>query len=86
MLVCMDDKAKIPIGEPGTPEASTSHNRKALTRENVTLESSDYNYHLANLTPSVDFIVDIPSEVTQSFFSGDIMLELRIPFSNHLIH
>ena len=73
----MDDKAKVPVGEPGTPEAATSHNRKALTRESVVLESSDHNYHLANLTPSVDFIVDIPDDVTKSFFAGNIIVGVK---------
>ena len=27
MLVCMDDKDKVPVGDPGKPEAATSHNR-----------------------------------------------------------
>lgn len=73
----MDDKAKVPVGEPGTPEAATTHNRRALTTQNVTLEASDHNYHLANLTPSVDFIVDVPNVVTKSFFSGDIYVGIK---------
>ena len=28
-LICMDDKAKIPVGQPGTPKAATSLMRKA---------------------------------------------------------
>lgn len=76
-LVCMDDKAKVPVGEPGTPEAATSHNRKALTRENIVNESADHNYHTSNLTPSVDFIVDIPDDVTKSFFTGNIYVGVK---------
>lgn len=59
----MDGKAKIPIGEPGTPEGVTSHNRKALIRKDVILESSDHNYHFTQLTPSVDFVCEIPESV-----------------------
>ena len=73
----MDDKAKVPVGEPGTPESATNHNRKALTKDKVVLESSDHNYHVANLTPSVTFLVDIPSEVTQSFFAGKIYVGIK---------
>eukprot|EP00795_Rhopilema_esculentum_P004062 gene4062-20239_t len=62
-------KAKVPVGEPRTPEADTTHNRRALTQENVVLESSNQKYHFANLSPSVDLIVDIPLEVISSFFS-----------------
>ena len=52
-LVFMDDKSKIPVGEPACPEAATSHMRRALTTKDVTLESTDHNYHCGNITPSV---------------------------------
>lgn len=70
-------KAKIPIGEPGTPEASTSHNRRALTKSNITLESSDHNYHISNITPSVDFFVEIPDNPSKSFFAGNVFVGLK---------
>ena len=60
----MDDKAKVPVGEPGTPEAAATYNRRALTQENIVLESSGYNYHLANLPSSVDFIVFFSISIT----------------------
>ena len=40
----MDDKAKIPVGETGTPEAATSHQRRVLSKCNIDLEASDHNY------------------------------------------
>ena len=74
----MDDKAKVSVGEPGTPESASNHNRKALTKSNVELEASDHNYHVANLTPSaVTFMVDIPEEVTKSFFTGHIYVGIK---------
>ena len=45
----MDDKAKIPVGQPGTPKATTSLMQKAWTAKGVTLESSDHNYHPASI-------------------------------------
>ena len=41
--------------------------KKPFTLGSVALEASDHNYHLANITPSVNFIVDILSEVSKSF-------------------
>ena len=38
MLIFVDNKAKIPVGEPGTPKPATSHMRKAVTTKNVTLK------------------------------------------------
>ena len=48
-LICMDDKAKIPVGQPGTPKAATSLMQKRWTAKGVTLESSDHNYHPASI-------------------------------------
>ena len=59
----MDDKAKISVGDPGTPEAATSHMRNAVTTKNVVLESSDQNYHSVNVTPSVNSFCDIPDSL-----------------------
>ena len=76
-LIFMDDKAKIPVGEPGTPEPATSDMRKAVTTKNVTLEASDHNYHVTNLTPSVDLICDIPDTPFGSFYSGQVYVGLK---------
>ena len=66
-LVFMDGKSKIPIGEPGNPEAATSHMRKALATASIELEATDHDYHVGNLTPSVNLICDTPQEASDSF-------------------
>ena len=48
----MNDKAKIAIGELRTPEAATSHNRRALTKSDIILEASDHNYQCEYYTIS----------------------------------
>ena len=73
----MDDKAKVTVGEPGTPEASTSHNRKAWTTKKISLESSDHNYHSVNLTPSVNLLCSIPLVATNSFYDGQIYVGVK---------
>ena len=73
----MDDKAKIPVGDPGVLEASTSHMRKAVTTKKVTLESSDHNYHSVNLTHSVTLLCDLPEKATGSFFTGQVYVGIK---------
>ena len=73
----MDDKSKIPIGEPGNPEATTNHMRKALTTANIELEATDHDCHVGNLKPSVNLICDIPQEASDSFYSGQIYVGLK---------
>ena len=76
-LIFMDDKAKIPIGEPGIPEATTSHNRRALTKSGIILEASDHNYHIVNITPSVTLSCEIPNSLQKSLYSGQIHVSLK---------
>ena len=71
-LICVDDKAKIPVALPGTPEAATLHMQKAWTAKGVTLESSDHNYYAVNLTPSVNLLCEISEDVSRSFYTGQI--------------
>ena len=73
----MDDKAKIAIGELRTPEAATSHNRRALTKSDIILEASDHNYHSVNITPSVILSYEIPNSPQESFYSGQIYVSLK---------
>ena len=73
----MDDKAKIPIGEPGTPEAATFHNRRALSKSGIILEASDHNYHSVNITPLVILSCEIPNSPQESFYSGQMYVSLK---------
>ena len=73
----MDDKAKIPVGETGTPEAATSHQRRVLSKCNIDLEASDHNYHSVNLTPSVILNCQIPDSPNSSFYIGQIFVGIK---------
>ena len=72
----MDDKAKIPVGDLGVPEAATSHMRKAVTTKKVTLESSDHNNHSVNLTPSGTLLCDLPEKATGSY-TGQVYVGIK---------
>ena len=76
-LIYIDDTAKIAVGQPGCPEATTQHMKKALTTKNVTLESSDHNFHCASITPSVDFTCYIPDAANDSLYRGQIYVNLK---------
>ena len=69
----MHYKAKI----PGTPEAATSHQRRALSRSNIDLESSDHNYHSVNLALSVILNYQIPNSLNSSFYTDQIFISIK---------
>ena len=73
----MDDKAKIPVDEPGTPEAATSHQRRASSKCKIDLEGSDHNYHSVNLTPSEILSCQISDSPNSSFYTGQIFVGIK---------
>ena len=70
-LFCLDDKAIVPVGEPGMPISTgvRPHNR-VLAPIGVPLQALDHDYHVAGIVPSVALACNIPQNVSDSFFSG----------------
>ena len=71
MLVFLDDKATIPVGEPKHAISTNvrAHNR-SLGSENLVIEALDHDWKLYGLVPSVVLVCDIPDSITASFITG----------------
>ena len=71
-MQCLDDKAIVPIGEPGKPTSATQrrHNASLTTPGKETL-ALDHDYHLCGIVPSVCLVVDIPDTQKGSFYQGN---------------
>lgn len=70
-LICADDKHKVPIGE-GIATSSGVRNKASLVPANMELTSSDHDFTKLSLTPSVIFFCDIPKDISESFYSGQV--------------
>jgi hypothetical protein len=76
IFMCLDDKAIIPVGNPGI---AVSTGVRGKTASLVPLESStgiltalDHDWHNSGLVPSVGLIVEIPESESDSFFRRNI--------------
>ena len=60
-MICVDDKAVMPIGEPAQPMATgvRAHNNSLVPMGSV-LAATDHDFHAAGAIPSVLFTVSIP--------------------------
>ena len=60
--VSIDDKAIIPVGDPGCPLSSgvRGHNRSLVALDGPQLLALDHDFHVHGIVPSVAFFVDIP--------------------------
>ena len=70
-LISVDDKAIVPVGEPRCPISTgvRGHNR-SLVCSNSKLVALDHDFHVYGIVRSVAFVVDIPENVSDSFFRG----------------
>lgn len=72
LLLCCDDKAKVPVGEPNTPVSTGVRGKKTLAPSSTTLAALDHDMTRASLTPSVILRCEIPESVEKSFVQGQV--------------
>ena len=66
-LVSQDDKHSIKVGEPGYPVASVERGKQVLVGLKEKMIVGDHDFTKLTLTPSVNFIVDIPESIEDTF-------------------
>ncbi|CAJ0824720.1 14777_t:CDS:2 [Entrophospora sp. SA101] len=75
-LICADDKHKVPIGE-FVATSTGIRNKQSITPLDGILNSSDHDFTKLSLTPSVSLFVDIPNEITESFYKGQVYVAYK---------
>ena len=78
-MQCLDDKAIVPVGDPGKPmtAVSRSHHSGLTSGERNQLLCVDHDYHLCGIVPSVCLTVEIPDTPRGSFYHGDVHVTLK---------
>ena len=73
MLVSVDDKAIIPVGEPNCHVCTgvRGHNRSLVPRSGSQLLALDHNFHVHGIIPLVSFFIEISENLSDSFYRGD---------------
>ena len=74
-FVSFDDKHKVKVGEPGYPVAAAERGRRVLVREDEYLTVGDHDFTKFSLIPSVIFVIDVPEEISGSWFTGMVIEE-----------
>ena len=76
-FACMDDKAKVPIGEPSQLTPTNVRNRPSMVLTNQPLTAMDHDQTKCSLTPSVILSCVIPTQTEGSFYSGQASVGLK---------
>lgn len=77
-MICLDDKAVVPVGEPNCPISTNvrPHNR-AMIPVGATLSALDHDFHVHGVIPSVLFQIDIPESANDSFYYGKVHVTVK---------
>ena len=74
LLVCLDDKHRLKIGEPGFPVAAAEKGQRVI----VSLqEVADHDFTRFSIIPSVIFRIDIPDSIEGSWYDGQVCILLN---------
>ena len=75
--VCLDDKHRIKVGEPGFPLAAAERGRRVLVTQGSSFQVGDHDFTIFSLIPSVCLLVDIPTSVESSWYTGTVLVGLK---------
>jgi hypothetical protein len=76
ILICADDKHKVPIGELIATFTGV-RNRPTLAPLDGEMSAYDHDFNKLSLTPSVSLFVDIPDNITESFYQGQVYISYK---------
>lgn len=76
-LACLDDKHRVKVGDPGEPLAAVDRGRRVLVHRNASFEVSDHDFSKFSIIPSVSLLVDIPTEISDSWYQGHVNVMLK---------
>lgn len=74
MMVCCDDKAKVPIGDPGAAVSTGVRGKKSIVPTSSTLVALDHDMTRCSLTPSVVLQCEVHKNVDRSLYVERFLL------------
>lgn len=77
VFACLDDKHRVKVGEPHYPVAAAERGKKVLVSRGTTFEVADHDFTKFSLIPSVSLVANIPQEVTDSWYTGQVLIGLK---------
>ena len=77
-FVCLDDKHRIKVGEPGFLVAAAERGRRVIVRAGASFEVGDHDFTKFSMVPSVVALInDIPGDVADSWSRGQVTVTLK---------
>ena len=77
LFICMDDKHRVKVGEPGVPVAAAERGRRVLVSLTQSFQVCDHDFTRFSLIPTVLLMVDIPSTIDGSWYDGQVLVGIK---------
>ena len=77
IFASLDDKHRVPVGEPGYPVAAVERGKRFIVARNQDFLVADHNFTRFSLVPSVTFFIYIPEEISESWYEGQVRVTLK---------
>ena len=76
-FICIDDKHRLKVGEPGFPVAAAERGREVVVSLHETFAVGDHDFTRFSVIPSVVFHLSIPDSFEGSWYSGKVLVGLK---------
>ena len=76
-FICIDDKHRIKVGEPGYPVAAVERGRQVIVSQTEEFVVADHDFTRFSIIPSVVLQVNIPEQFEGSWYHGKVMVGLK---------
>ena len=76
-LLCLDDKHRVKVGEPGTPVAAAERGKQVLVSTSQSFQVCDHNFTRFSLIPTVLLRVDIPASMDGSWYDSQVFVGIK---------
>lgn len=76
-FVSQDDKHTVKVGEPDYPVAAVEYGKAVIVGLNEKMVVADHDFTKFSLTPSGNFVIDIPETIEGSFYRGKVYVGLK---------
>ena len=77
MLICLDDKHRLKVGEPGYPVAAAERGRRVIVSLQENFEVADHDFTRFSIIPSVIFCIDVPTTIEGSWYDRQVCVVFK---------
>ena len=76
-FICIDNKHRVKMGEPGYQVASAERGQEVVVSLNETFVVGDHDFTQFSIIPSVVFHLNIPDTFEKSWYTGKVLVGLK---------